>query len=208
MRRIVRLLVREPSPIPLGRVLADHRPELEAPCAGCPQLGLLRALRRAGVVAAGRLSCEPGEGLVLAEVVRGEARLLVLAGPDEPALTTLPGWPAGIRRVERVAPDALPEVEEALRRALASPGTSVLVAVAPCVLGAARAAPLAIHEARCNRCGGCLGLGCPAIEDQGGEAMVIDPAVCTGCGRCASICRGHAIGPALTVVESSRPSRA
>jgi Pyruvate/2-oxoacid:ferredoxin oxidoreductase delta subunit len=192
--------VSDPSPSPRGRFRADHRPELEAPCAGCPQLGLLRALRRAGVPAEGRLSCEPGEGLVLAEAVRGEARLLVLAGPDEPVLTALPGWPAGISRVERVAPDALPEVEEAVRRALASRGTSVLLAVAPCVIGAARAAPLAIHGARCNRCGGCLGLGCPAIADEGGDAMVIDPLVCTGCGRCAPICRGHAIGPALSVV--------
>lgn len=190
----------DPRPTPLRRARADHRPELEPACAGCPQLGLLRALRRVGVAAGGRLSCEPGEGLVLAEAVRGEARLLVVAGPDEPSPAALPGWPARSGRLERVAPDALPEVEAALRRALSTPGTSVLVAVAPCVLGGPRAAPLAIHPARCNRCGGCLGLGCPAISDPGGEALVIDGAICSGCGRCAPLCRGRAIGPSLTVV--------
>lgn len=190
----------EPRPTPQARARADHRPQVDPACAGCPQLGLLRALGRCGVAAEGRLSCEPGEGLHLAEAVRGEARLLVLAGPDEPELGALPGWPAGQARVERVQPGALPEVEAAVRRALEGRGSTVLVAVAPCVLGAARAAPLAIHEARCNRCGGCLGLGCPAISDQGGEALVIDPAVCTGCGRCAPLCRGRAIGPDLGLV--------
>jgi Pyruvate/2-oxoacid:ferredoxin oxidoreductase delta subunit len=198
--RILRPLVRDPSPTPRRRVRADHRPEQDPACAGCPQLGVLRALRRAGIPADGRLSCEPGQGPALADAAGGQARLLVLAGPSEPDLSALPGWLAGFRRVVRVVPDALPELEEALRRALAGPGTTVLVAVAPCVLGAPRGAPLAVHPARCNRCGGCLGLGCPAIADDGGEGLVIDPGTCTGCGRCATLCRGRAIGPALSVV--------
>jgi NAD-dependent dihydropyrimidine dehydrogenase PreA subunit len=194
-----------PLPRPAHRARADHRPELEPACAGCRQLGLLRALRRAGVPAAGRLSCERGDGLLLAGAARGEARLLVLAGPDEPDLETLPGWPAGPTLVARVDPGALAEVEAAVGRALAEPGTTVLVAVAPCVLGAPEGPPLAIHAARCNRCGGCLGLGCPAISDRGGEAMVIDAATCSGCGRCAPLCRGRAIGPSLQVM-GARPA--
>ncbi|HET9554606.1 MAG TPA: hypothetical protein VFP50_16695, partial [Anaeromyxobacteraceae bacterium] len=74
---------------PLRRLRADHRAEADPACAGCPQLLLLRARRRARVEAAGRLSCEPGEGAALAEAARGEARLVVLAGPDEPSLPTL-----------------------------------------------------------------------------------------------------------------------
>ena len=190
----------EPRPQPGSRALADHRPQLDPACAGCPQLGLLRALRRAGVAAAGRLSCEPGEGVYLAEASWGEGRLLVLAGPDEPDLSTLPGGSAEGALVERVRPDDAAAVEAAVHRALLRRGLTVLVAVAPCVLGAPRAVPLAIQERRCNRCGACLGLGCPAISDQGGEAMVIDPATCTGCGRCAPLCRGRAIGPGLTFV--------
>lgn len=182
-------------PRPAPRARADHRPELDLACAGCPQLGLLRGLRRAGVPAAGRLSCEPGDGLLLAGTARGEARLLVLAGPDEPDLDALPGSPAGTAVVARVDPGALAGVEAAVARALAGPGTTLLLAVAPCVLGAPAGPPLEIDAARCNRCGGCLGLGCPAISDPGGEAMVIDAAGCTGCGRCAPLCRGRAIGP-------------
>jgi TPP-dependent indolepyruvate ferredoxin oxidoreductase alpha subunit len=72
--------------------------------------------------------------------------------------------------------------------------------ITPCLASGPRLAPLAVAEARCNRCGACLTLGCPAIEDAGGEAMAIDPAACTGCGTCAPLCRGHAIGPALRVV--------
>lgn len=190
----------EPRPQPRSRALADHRPQLDPACAGCPQLGLLRALRRAGVAASGRLSCEPGEAPHLAEGRWGDGRLLVLAGPDEPAPAALLGWSAEGSRVVRVQPDDAAAVEAAVHRALFGQGLTVLVAVAPCVLGAPRAAPLAVQESRCNRCGACLGLGCPAISDQGGEAMVIDPAVCTGCGRCAPLCRGRAIGPGLAIV--------
>jgi TPP-dependent indolepyruvate ferredoxin oxidoreductase alpha subunit len=184
--------VSEPCARPLRRTRADHRPEADPACAGCPQLGLLRALRRARVEAGGRLSCEPGEGAILAEAVRGEARLVVLAGPDEPPPGALPGGPAA--RLARIDPGALLEVEGAIGRALAGRGATVVVAVAPCQLGARRAAPLAVDPARCNRCGACLGLGCPALLDPGGDAMAIDPAVCTGCGRCAPLCRGRAIG--------------
>jgi Pyruvate/2-oxoacid:ferredoxin oxidoreductase delta subunit len=195
------------APTILARARADHRPERDPACAGCLQLGLLRALRRAGVPADGRLSCEPGAGLLLAAASRGEARLLVLAGPDEPSLEELPGDLA-ITRVERIDPGALAAVEEAVQRGLGAPGVTALVAVAPCLLGAARSAPLAVLASRCNRCGGCLSLGCPALSDPGGEAVVLDPAVCTGCGLCAPLCRGRAIVPSLTPVPgwTARPA--
>ncbi len=72
--------------------------------------------------------------------------------------------------------------------------------IAPGILTAPRRLPLAIAESRCNRCGGCFTLGCPAISDPGGEALVIDEASCTGCGLCAPLCRARAIGPALRVL--------
>ncbi len=54
-------------------------------------------------------------------------------------------------------------------------------------------APLAIVPERCNRCGACLRLGCEAISDLGGEALVIDAALCSGGGLCVSACRAQAI---------------
>lgn len=65
-----------------------------------------------------------------------------------------------------------------------------------CARNVTRAAPpLAIAPSRCNRCGACLGLGCPAISDVGGEALVIDPALCAGGRICAPLCRARAIAP-------------
>ena len=67
-------------------------------------------------------------------------------------------------------------------------------ALPACAAAAAGAAPpLAIAPSRCNRCGACLRLGCGAISDAGGEALVIDPALCAGGGLCAPACRAAAI---------------
>jgi NAD-dependent dihydropyrimidine dehydrogenase PreA subunit len=184
-------------PRPRARPTTAHRPELDPACAGCTQLGLLRGLRRSGIDAVGRLGCEPGEALLLADLTRGDARVRVLAGPIEPDPHRLPG----AALVARLDPGDLPSVERALWRALTHPGDTLFLAISPCLLDEPRRLPLSIAEARCNRCGGCLTLGCPAITDQGGEAMVIDAATCTGCGLCAPICRARAIGPLLRVLD-------
>lgn len=62
--------------------------------------------------------------------------------------------------------------------------------------GARSGPPVAIAPSRCNRCGACLRLGCPAISDVGGEALVVDAAGCTGCGVCEPVCRARAISAA------------
>ena len=59
--------------------------------------------------------------------------------------------------------------------------------------GAQAGPPVAIAPSRCNRCGACLRLGCPAISDVGGEALVVDAGACTGCGACEPVCRAGAI---------------
>jgi Pyruvate/2-oxoacid:ferredoxin oxidoreductase delta subunit len=182
---------------PRARPITPHRPEHDPACAGCPQLGLLRGLRRCGIEADGRLGCEPGRSLLLADITRGEARVRVLAGPVEPETRLLP---AGVR-LARLDPGDLPEVERELWRALTHAGDTLFLAVTPCVLSVPRLASPAIAEARCNRCGACLTLGCPAISDPGGEALVIDEATCTGCGLCVPLCRARAIGPALRVLD-------
>lgn len=184
-------------PLPRARSVTTHRPERDPACAGCPQLGVLRALRRCGIEPAGRLGCEPGEALLLADHARGEARVRVLAGPIGPDPRLLP---AGVS-IRPVDPADLPGVERALWRALTHPGDTLLLALTPCVLEAPRLPPLAVAEARCNRCGACLTLRCPALSDPGGEAIVIDVATCTGCGLCQPICRARAIGPSLRLLD-------
>jgi len=86
----------------------------------------------------------------------------------------------------------LAAAEAAAREASLSGGA--LVALSPCAWRTRRGPPVAIAASRCNRCGACLSLGCPAISDAGGEAMIVDPGVCSGCGLCAPLCRARAIG--------------
>jgi NAD-dependent dihydropyrimidine dehydrogenase PreA subunit len=74
----------------------------------------------------------------------------------------------------------------------------------PACAGVDGAAPLAIAPSRCNRCGACLRLGCGAISDPGGEALVIDASACAGGGLCAPLCRGRAIAQVTGVPPPRR----
>jgi Pyruvate/2-oxoacid:ferredoxin oxidoreductase delta subunit len=178
----------------------------------------LRALRRAGVEVQGGIGCEDGAGrgfipahgrwaaltgvarllrdgalALLDESGRAGARMLVIAdriAPVRPLRIEEELARAGTRSGWLDLEDAA-AAEARVRQALEEPGT-VLVALARCVRGAQRTAPLAVDESLCNRCGSCLTLACPALSD-GGDATVVDPAVCTGCGRCAPLCRSRAL---------------
>ena len=79
---------------------------------------------------------------------------------------------------------------------LKTPGLGVLVAQSPCALTVRRSGrTVAVDSERCNLCGLCLALGCPALG-PGDDAVEIDE-TCTGCGVCAQVCRRGA----LTVSE-------
>jgi Pyruvate/2-oxoacid:ferredoxin oxidoreductase delta subunit len=211
-------------PRPLSRAAGGGRPATDPGCAGCAHLVTLRALRRAGVEVEGAIGCEEGArgelperpgrwaaltgvrrllaegaGPLLARTGRAGARLVVVADRVAPVRSirieeALQAAGAPLRWLDLDDPAA---AETSVREALDAPGT-VLVALARCVRGAPRAAPLAVAPARCNRCGACLTLACPALSDDG-ESAVVDAAVCTGCGRCEPLCRSRALGPAGTV---------
>ena len=96
----------------------------------------------------------------------------------------------------------LKAVEEAMRAGLAAEAPAVVIAQRACVLLPSvrptwRA--LAVDAERCNGCGLCLQLGCPALSrtDQitaAARAIVrIDPLLCTGCRVCAQVCVRKAI---------------
>jgi indolepyruvate ferredoxin oxidoreductase alpha subunit len=86
--------------------------------------------------------------------------------------------------------------ESALKRELDAQGLGVIVALAPCVLMAPGKQRLIVDEERCNLCGLCLGIGCPALAP--GETAVQVGAACMGCGVCAAVCKRGAlsVGPA------------
>jgi NAD-dependent dihydropyrimidine dehydrogenase PreA subunit len=209
--------------IGVTRATRGPRPASDPGCAGCAQLGTLRALRRAGLDVQGGLGCDPeaeapfapapgrwaavtgarrlletGAPALLDEVAGAGARLLVLADRLAPNGAASLGrrLAAAGARVVRLDPSDLAGAEASARAAAEAPGGAplALLAVAPCARRAPRAAPLAVEPARCNRCTACLSLACPALSYRGGESVELDPATCTGCGRCAPLCRSRALG--------------
>lgn len=200
------------------RISGRGRPLEDPGCAGCAHLGTLWALRRAGIEAHGAMGCEPcaappadsgrfatvasardlrsaGAASLLAREGEAGGRFVLLA--DRAGARGAEGAADALARagarVRAFDPSRLEEARAAVAWAEAAGPGAALVALAPCVRGAARSAPLAIAPSRCNRCGACISLGCPAISDPGEDALAIDPGVCTGCGACAPLCRSRAI---------------
>jgi indolepyruvate ferredoxin oxidoreductase alpha subunit len=109
----------------------------------------------------------------------------------------------GIQRVHTVDPYDLKEVEAALRDCLEAEGPAVIVSQRECVLlpeARKRWMSLAVNEERCNGCGLCFRVGCPAIVksdrlDAKTQRPIawIDPLLCTGCEVCAQVCARRAI---------------
>jgi indolepyruvate ferredoxin oxidoreductase alpha subunit len=102
----------------------------------------------------------------------------------------------GVERVEVVDPYDLQATTEAIRRAAAFDGVSVVVARGECMLQILRrerrfGVPYVVTE-DCIACGDCVRLGCPAIvfSDDGAR---IDELLCVGCDICAQLCPTDAI---------------
>jgi indolepyruvate ferredoxin oxidoreductase alpha subunit len=83
-------------------------------------------------------------------------------------------------------------LDAAIRAEVDAADLGVIVALAPCVL-TSREKPgeIVVDEERCNLCGLCLDIGCPAIAP--GEAAVEITDTCTGCALCVEVCRRGAL---------------
>jgi len=145
-----------------------------------------------GTVVVAEDGMRPRVGAPAADLVALARALVGMRGGQTSALQHgAPGTP----RVREVDALDLAATEAALREELARPELSVVVARGRCPMPqAAPRPPCAVNSARCNRCGACLRLGCPAISD-GFDAMVIDAGTCAGCGLCVQVCRAGAIAP-------------
>jgi indolepyruvate ferredoxin oxidoreductase alpha subunit len=109
----------------------------------------------------------------------------------------------GIEHVYIVDPYDLRQVETALRASLEVEGPAVVVAQRECaLLPEVRREWMAIEvdPERCNGCGLCFRIACPAIvasddiDPKTGRALAwIDPLLCTGCEICAQVCARGAI---------------
>ncbi|HMK91965.1 MAG TPA: thiamine pyrophosphate-dependent enzyme, partial [Thermoleophilia bacterium] len=83
-------------------------------------------------------------------------------------------------------------VKDVLTRELAAGDLSVLVALAPCILmDRSPREQVLVDDERCNLCGLCVDLGCPALV-AGDEAVEITDD-CTGCGVCMAVCARGAL---------------
>ncbi len=109
----------------------------------------------------------------------------------------------GYRCVETVDPYDLKQVETGLKRCLDAHEPAVMIARRECALmpeARKRWVPLRVDEERCNGCGLCFQVACPAIVrsgvvdvKSGRTKALIDPILCTGCEVCAQVCARKAI---------------
>lgn len=136
----------------------------------------------------------PGTGRTL----QGEATKEIAF---EPLLRAL-----GMDHVQTVNAFDLREVERALREAVKRDEASALVVQGECALlpeARKRYVPLRVDQDRCNGCGLCFRVGCPAVIKQPDGKAFIDPLLCTGCEVCAQVCGRKAILFRAQVLEPS-----
>ncbi len=107
----------------------------------------------------------------------------------------------GVRRVVTADPFDLVQLRETIKAELAVREPSVIITRHPCVLlSRGIVEPLQVDPDKCNSCGRCLRLGCPALSKQE-EMALINPTICSGCSLCEQLCRFEAIVPRDGVKE-------
>jgi indolepyruvate ferredoxin oxidoreductase alpha subunit len=101
----------------------------------------------------------------------------------------------GVTDVQTVDPFDIEGTMAALKKAVQTNAPSVVIAKRPCALlnRAKHATPFTVDAEKCARCGMCMKLGCPAMQEKDGR-MMTNEALCTACGLCAAVCRFGAVG--------------
>lgn len=107
----------------------------------------------------------------------------------------------GYEEVHTADPLNLKELEEALKACLDSNKPAVLVTRSPCIfLYEERPTLYDVDLERCNACGLCFEIGCPAIirseeidEKSGKGKAEINSILCFGCAVCEQVCARKAI---------------
>ena len=81
-----------------------------------------------------------------------------------------------------------------LKEELAAEEPSVIITRSPCVMlkEVPKAAPLKVDHDKCNGCGLCMRIGCPALSLRDGKAE-IDKTQCIGCQVCMQMCHRDAL---------------
>jgi indolepyruvate ferredoxin oxidoreductase alpha subunit len=102
----------------------------------------------------------------------------------------------GVKDVKVVNAFDLKALRAGVRDSLDRPEVSVIIVRGSCAMRVRkRANPRKVDTEKCNQCGVCLGLGCPAIQSADGQVF-IEPTLCAGdiCTICEQLCPQKAIG--------------
>jgi indolepyruvate ferredoxin oxidoreductase alpha subunit len=101
----------------------------------------------------------------------------------------------GVKNVAVVNSFNIKELRTAIKSAMDSGELSVVIVRGACVVQKPKHGETqSVDTEKCNQCGICLLVGCPAIQTKG-KQPVIDTGMCTGCMICAQVCPRQAIGP-------------
>jgi len=100
----------------------------------------------------------------------------------------------GLTAVEVVDPFDQEKSIQTVQKLADQPGVKAIVFRSPCAVLIPGKTAAEIDRSRCIGCRKCIrSLGCPGIVLREGK-VVIDSALCTGCGLCATVCPVQAIG--------------
>lgn len=95
----------------------------------------------------------------------------------------------GAASVDTVNPYEIKTIETLIQRRLQEPGLSAVICRAPCrLLERLRKPSPRVNAEKCKRCGICVGIDCPALIRDEQKTIIIDSAICTGCGICVQSC--------------------
>ena len=105
----------------------------------------------------------------------------------------------GVKDLKIVDSFNIKEIRTAVKDSLERDELSVIIVRGACAVRVSKQGEARIIDtAKCNQCGICLLVGCPAIQTDG-KQPIIDITSCTGCSVCEQICPKRAIGPASRI---------
>jgi indolepyruvate ferredoxin oxidoreductase alpha subunit len=108
----------------------------------------------------------------------------------------------GVEHVRTIDPFDQKETLAILKEEVEREAPSVVITTRPCVLFPSKLKPTTKFHVileKCNACGACFRIGCPAIttssekNEKGRPKSEIDIELCTGCTLCAQVCPEEAI---------------
>lgn len=111
----------------------------------------------------------------------------------------------GVKDVKVVDAFDLKALRAGVRSSLNSSEASVIIVRGACSMRVRRRTnPRVVDAEKCNQCGSCLLLGCPAIQSEDGRVF-IDPTLCAGdiCTICEQLCPQRTITPKADSKEAN-----